>query len=37
MTSICPVDDELQPLIEEVEAQNRHPPISPLPKMQLCR
>jgi hypothetical protein len=36
MTRVTSVDDEIQYPAEEVEAQNRHTPIIPLPKMQLC-
>jgi len=36
MTRVTSVEHEMQYPIEEVEAQNRHIPITPLPKMQLC-
>jgi hypothetical protein len=36
MTPMTSVDDKIQNPSEEVDAQNRHTPITPLPKMQLC-
>ena len=36
MTLMTSVDDEMQHLIEEVEAQNPDTRITPLPKVQLC-